>query len=805
MTSAERELVGAWRTKLPACVVILFVFGLSATCVHALDTVTEVPFSYTIDYQLNQHKEKEFWKKFDPVAPDLFHPGSDLRYLSQFGGATMTLDSSYEDHEKAVREYLAYLREKGVKWITPYLCNQTITGNDVKRTGAWEVVDRWEELGNLGLGPKPADLLSWMQREPSGNLHYNYKRMCFLGRGQSADMIRYAPCPNNPDWRKFCNNEARLGAEVGLDGFFIDNCIIHCYCESCETRHQGYLREKYTPQELQEAFGTSDYSELRLYREGDMRYWVRTLPEFIPWLEAKYPPEERRIPFDTTGPLEPTHVDNAGGGTLTGDCQAFLADKVLRPGTQPTFENVRLMNPALQTRVGRLRWAETLMFWGDSIGDMLAEMRDAGRAVNPDYFLMPNWGTMQRVYGAVGRAEDGHDMKRWKKGSNWQMYEEGFTTGIVAPGLVIDYDMELRFAFANGIRAMHLPYRLDGEDVEDVALAETAASGGSVLVDVFNYPETRGKYKEFFQKHPDLYDGYRSAAKVALAYLFDQTYYLNIEHFRQVHALNRYLADQQIPFDHVVEEDFTPEGLSRYRVIILPNTIVLDDRELDAVEAFVKGGGTAIAIGETATYDRRCQRRSADDLKTRYRTTSERGILFKNLSEALPHAGMFFEPAIQVAESFDVLGEQASDKYVNLAELDRKLWFKRYQDPGPLTPLIAKALGRVPHLLDPWEASGVRNTVFTRRTAESQRIVVHLVNKNVPLAVPLEQRNLRPVRDIQLRVPLPSAGRVTTVQCYEPGREERALTWDADSRAAVTVPVDELRAYAVIAIDVKRD
>ncbi len=771
----------------------------------ALDTVTETPFTYIIDYYTNQHRDKEFWKHFESTAPDLFHPPSDLRYMTGFGASGNPMEDDVDVYFKEMRAYLDYMRGKGVKWITPYLCNQTIIGNDVKRTGAWAAYDRWDELQGLGLGPKPPDPLQWMQREPSGNFHYNYKRKCMYERGQPEDVLRYAPCPNNPHWRRFCNNEARLGAEVGFNGFFIDNCIIHCYCEHCEARFQEYLKRNYSPQEFKQAFGTEEYSKIRLYKEGDIRLWARSSPKFIPWLEAKYTPEERRTHFDTTGSLKPVNVDNAGGGMLIGESHAFVRDHLLPPGTQPTFENVRLANPALQTRIGRLRWAETLMFWGDSIGDMLSEMGEAGRKVDPDFFLMPNWGTMQRVNAAVGRAEDGHDMKRWKRGGSWQMYEEANATGKIAPGVILEYDMELRFAFAGGIRAMNLPYKLTGKDVNDVAQAEMAASGGSVLVDTFGNSDIQNSYQNFFRKNAELYEGYRSKAKVALAYFFDQNYYLNVEHFRHVHALSRYLADQQIPFDIVVEEDLqSGAALNRYQVLVLPNVTHLSDPETTALTAYVKAGGTLVLVGETGTHDRLDRKRDASKLEALFGEKKDRVIRFDNLSSVLPHPGVFMEPCVQAtrdAAFLDVAGQTDIARYASLAKLDQKLWIKRYQDPGPLTPVIEKALGRPAHLLEPWAASGVRNTVYWKPVGTGERMIVHLVNKNVPLAVPKEERLLQPVRNLTLRVPLPKGSKVTSVECFEPGREKRTLAWKTQGAGTAEVTVDLLRAYAVIAIE----
>ncbi|HNT88135.1 MAG TPA: hypothetical protein PKL84_09750, partial [Candidatus Hydrogenedentes bacterium] len=586
--------------------------ALLARGAHAAPPVTHAPFTYEIDYTVGQAVDPEFRGRFEAFAPDLYHGGSDLRYLGRYGfGSTMVegRDEPYERFLENSRAYVGYLRARGVRWVIPYLCNQTLSGNPATGYGAWEVYDRWDTLaGSLGLGERPSDPLEWMQREPFGALHYNYKRMVFLERGMTAEDLRFAPCPNNPDWRRVCNAEARNAARAGYDGLFIDNCIIRCYCRHCEERFQAYLRDRYTPDTLGEAFGTRDYGQVVLHREGDAIQWALAQPEFIRWLEEKYPPEARRMPFDTTGALDLEHVAHAGSGMIIGEVSAFIAAQCLPPSVRPSFDAVRLANPALQTPAGRLRWAETCMFWAASIAEMLDEMGRAGREVSPDFFLVPNWGVMQRVNGAAGRAEEGKNTRLWKGGSTWHMFEEGYTTGRIAPGVVIEYDAELRFAFAHGVRAMLLPYTLAGQDVAEVGLAETAAAGGHVLVAIRQYPALYRTYREFFRDHASLYEGFRSAARVALAHCFDQTHYLNNEHLRCVAAINRYLADQQIPFDHVTEPDLrNPARLAAYRVVVLPALVFVDDAQRRAIRGYVESGGTVVLVGDFATHDERCR------------------------------------------------------------------------------------------------------------------------------------------------------------------------------------------------------
>jgi len=793
--------------RLLSILVLLTTFA-SASC----DPTTRVPFTYAADYTLGQSASPEFREtRFRDCPPDLYHCGSDLRYLARYGYGAVVTDSRfvpYEDFVSEVRSYVADLHGKGIRWTIPYLCPQTLSGEDWNGFGAWEAYANWDRFQALGLGPKPSEPLSWMQREPSGNLHYNYKRCCFYERSGTPNMIRYAPCLNNPDWRRICDNEARLAAELGFDGMFMDNCILHCYCQQCQRRFQDYLKEKYSPEQLQKAFGVQAYSDITLFATGDHQYWARSHEDFIPWLEAKYPPEERRITFDTAGPLDPVHVDNAGGGELTGETAAYIRTRLIPPERHPSWEAIRLANPALQTPEGRLRWAETMMFWADSVGEMLQEVRDAGRKVDPDFFLVPNWGTMQRVQAASGRAEEGHDMRRWKRGGDLQMFEEDHTTGLLAPGVVLDYDVELRYAFAAGVQAVVLPHSFASPDLVRIAIAEAAAVGGSVYENRFRDAEAVNTYRRFFQTHSDLYEGYHSAAKVALAHFFDQVYYYNVEHLRQVHALNRYLADQQIPFDQITEDDLQPERMSQYRIVILPNVAFLSDEQIAAVSDFIAGGGAVATIGEYGTHDLYCREREATEDPIGRLSTKGDVTVFSSLAEVLPHPGVFLEPAIQAARSGffaeEAPGEEQLRRHRAIARIDEALGIKRYQEPGPLTPVIERALRVDPHLIDPWQASGIRSTVYRKDDGQGERVVIHLVNKNVPVTVPEEERVLRPVKDLHVRLPLPHGVAPQSVEVYVPGKEPQHLAVAGAEGGHPEVLLDRLDDYAVISVPVGR-
>lgn len=76
----------------------------------------------------------------------------------------------------------------------------------------------------------------------------------------------------------------------------------------------------------------------------------------------------------------------------------------------------------------------------------------------------------------------------------------------------------------------------------------------------------------------------------------------SVPHMRGV--FSTLFAEHQ-PFDILPEDRITPEHLARYRVVVLPNAAMLDDRACAAIRAYVEGGGGIVATYATALPARR--------------------------------------------------------------------------------------------------------------------------------------------------------------------------------------------------------
>jgi hypothetical protein len=129
-----------------------------------------------------------------------------------------------------------------------------------------------------------------------------------------------------------------------------------------------------------------------------------------------------------------------------------------------------------------LRNAETFLFWQESIADLLTELARAGREVNPNFFVVPNWGASARVAGAGSRIRSGKSAGVWRRAANLQLFEEDHPAGYAGPRDVISYLLQYNYGLALGIRPAMLSYGTTRGHVE-LGYAEAAAGGGGPYVE----------------------------------------------------------------------------------------------------------------------------------------------------------------------------------------------------------------------------------------------------------------------------------------------------------------------------------
>ena len=262
------------------------------------ETRTRLPFTYVLDGGPGRLSDEDFVRAVGLGAPLLQHmqSGSCVHsYWGDFGarerarqraaGKTAPAPNYAQMYRERMARYqklIAEMRRVGSKTIVSYICIMTVGGDPEKRTGYWEFYDHWDEMRELGIGPKPpADPVEWGQRRADGTPKYFYRH----DHPPYRPMFRYAQCLNNPYWQQYVKWITRMNARCGYDGNFVDNANSHrCHCMICQRLYRDYLRQKYSPGEIRELFGPApklSEDPNALAGAESRRFWAQTVRKFL--------------------------------------------------------------------------------------------------------------------------------------------------------------------------------------------------------------------------------------------------------------------------------------------------------------------------------------------------------------------------------------------------------------------------------------------------------------------------------------------------------------------------------------------
>ena len=119
------------------------------------------------------------------------------------------------------------------------------------------------------LGPRPvADPLELLQKNADGTpiVHNSYN---------IGGMKEYWGCLNNPHWRAVLKAWVKVGINRGVDGYVSNYFYRHnCLCSHCTSGFRAYLKERYSPAELERQFGIRDLDK-------------HVFPEIVGWHNPK--------------------------------------------------------------------------------------------------------------------------------------------------------------------------------------------------------------------------------------------------------------------------------------------------------------------------------------------------------------------------------------------------------------------------------------------------------------------------------------------------------------------------------------
>jgi len=297
-------------------------------------------------------------------------------------------------------------------------------------------------------------------------------------------------------------------------------------------------------------------------------------------------------------------------------------------------------------------WKRFLLFREDSMARFLRDARENLKEVNPDGVIFLNAGGYRASGWRVAR-----DVQKVGPYQDFNAAEEFFHPA-PSPHKLFASALMAKYLEAGGRPAVVFTHHALGEwhykflpswEVK-LAIAQTIACGANPWFAFFGRARDQdesgvqavGEIQGFQERNEQYYEGTKSAASIAIhSSAQTSTFYTSeqsevyrdtwtgkeqdliadlgtgasaIDWARRKHICETLLEDtfvgytsilfrQHLPFDVILDDNMTDEGLKRYRTLILPNSACLSDSQARAIEAFVKSGGRLIASFESGLFD----------------------------------------------------------------------------------------------------------------------------------------------------------------------------------------------------------
>ena len=362
---------------------------------------------------------------------------------------------------------------------------------------------------------------------------------------------RYRACKNNPEWRALTKQFLRRAiVDDEVDLIHFDNVqgdARACYCPHCVEGFQRYVLERYP--------------------DPEQRYRI-----------LGYAGDFRMEPWRHPGRVPPDYV------------------------------------PDLYRPSGRL-WMD---YRAEAMAAAMKDLADYCRAMNPDVAVEYNPTGVRGANSVFHQAVDHNRLLRssdvfWSEEPPPRCDETGlWETGIRS--LKLSKAAENRPLLYTGLRGNEAPNADGSDNAVALRMAQSMAFGwdslgcaGVTIADSVMIPERGRRYIAFYKEHRDLFRRPRSGAEVGLWRSSRTLAYNSADPHLSAAWWEQALIRRHIPFALLLDHHLG--DLDRYNTLIIPNSEVMSDGEMELVAAFVERGGGLVVSGKAALRDEHALRR----------------------------------------------------------------------------------------------------------------------------------------------------------------------------------------------------
>ena len=513
-----------------------------------------------------------------------------------------------------------------------------------------------------------------------------------------------------------------------------------------------YLKKivHYAVQEVKTDFIHFDNFDLN--PEPDSCHCQVCTTRFRSYLKEKYTPAERkdRFGFEIVDYINPPQW-NAGN---------------------PPAKMEIIFDPAIQ---------EWINFRCYIMADALRQMSVYAKSMNPEVVIEVN---PHGITGGNRAWEAGLDHAQFLKWTDVFWTEEENVPGLLPDGRLVSKirSYKLARAFRNILLTYIALHPLDM--AECLAFNQTIGYAGNdpINAEMASYVAFYRRYRQYFTQTEDV-------ANVALLRSLPSiTYNQRRAQFSAIVA-EQALIQSRIPFDLVFDEHLA--NLSKYRVLILPDSECLSDLQLKQIRDFVENGGGLVVLGQAGLYDQWRRLRVNPGLaglvdgqqpaKAYEETVEETETVGTVSRKEIGQARAVYIPELR----FDGPLPEMEPYF----RIDNRFW----KAPKNSNELIQSTLWAAKDEI-PVAVSGPDYLIANIVTQPARRrVMVHLVN--------YKAKSQESVGAVDVNVQLPDGAKIREVRLYSPDANDgQTLRWEAKS-GGVSFTVPGIQVYCFAAVE----